>query len=260
MDSSILFEKKNGVGIISLNRPTAFNSFNREMALAFQEQFKSSMNDKDIRCIVITGSGKAFCAGQDLKEVTSPTENPGFRKILEEHFNPIVKLIRSSDKPVIAAVNGVAAGAGANIALSTDFVIAKNSASFIQAFINIGLVPDSGGTKSIIDRVGIAKAKELMMLGSKLTSSDAAQLGLIYRSVPDEAFESTVTDLAEKLAKMPTYALGLTKKMIHAASENTFDQQLDMEKESQLLAAASEDYEEGVQAFLEKRKAEFKGK
>lgn len=260
MESSILSEKKNGVGIIRLNRPAAFNSFNREMALSFLESFKNLSSDNKIRSIVITGEGKAFCAGQDLKEVTSPTENPGFQKILEEHFNPIIKIIRASDKPVIAAVNGVAAGAGANIALATDFVIAKKSVSFIQAFINIGLVPDSGGTKSITDLVGVAKAKELMMLGSKLKASEAMQLGLIYKAVDDEEFENEITKLSERLATMPTYALGLIKKMIHAASDNTFDQQLELEKESQLLAAASSDYEEGVQAFLDKRKPEFKGK
>lgn len=250
---------QNNVAYIVLNRPEVFNSFNREMALLFQEQWSKLQDDSNVRALVITGEGKAFCAGQDLKEVLSPETNPGFKTILEEHYNPIIKQIRSCKKPVIAAVNGVAAGAGANIALACDLVVASEQASFIQAFSKIGLVPDSAGTYFLPRLIGMQKATALMMLGDKVTAIDAEKLGMIYKVVTQELFVNEIEKLAEKLAAMPTKALGLTKTLLNQSFNNTLDEQLSLESKYQIEAAQSNDYAEGVAAFVEKRKPNFKG-
>jgi len=257
---SIQIQIENGVATIRLNRPVTFNSFNREMALLLQETLDSCNTNNEVRAIVLTGNGKAFCAGQDLNEVTSPELNPGFRKILEEHYNPIVEKIRTIEKPIIAAVNGVAAGAGANIALSCDIVVATEAASFIQAFSKIGLVPDSAGTFFLPRLIGFQKASALMMLGDKVSAKEAEHLGMLYKVFPQDVFEEEVSKLALKLADMPTKALGLTKRLLNASLTNTLEQQLEMESELQIEAAESEDYQEGVNAFIEKRKPIFKGK
>jgi len=258
--SSILVKIENGIAVITFNRPETFNSFNREMALLLQKNLDDCNGNDQVRAIVLTGSGKAFCAGQDLNEVTSPDLNPGFRKILEEHYNPIVERIRTIEKPIIAAVNGVAAGAGANIALSCDIVVAVESASFIQAFSKIGLIPDSAGTFFLPRLIGFQKASALMMLGDKVSAKDAEQLGMLYKVFSIENFEGEVNKLAIKLAQMPTKALGLTKRLLNESMTNTVKQQLDMESELQIEAAESEDYQEGVNAFIAKRKPVFKGK
>jgi len=250
---------QNNVAYIVLNRPEVFNSFNREMALLFQEQWSKLQDDSNVRALVITGEGKAFCAGQDLKEVLSPETNPGFKTILEEHYNPIIKQIRLCKKPVIAAVNGVAAGAGANIALACDLVVASEQASFIQAFSKIGLVPDSAGTYFLPRLIGMQKATALMMLGDKVTAIDAEKLGMIYKVVTQELFANEIEKLAEKLAAMPTKALGLTKTLLNQSFNNTLDEQLSLESKYQIEAAQSNDYAEGVAAFVEKRKPNFKG-
>jgi 2-(1,2-epoxy-1,2-dihydrophenyl)acetyl-CoA isomerase len=257
--NSILFKIENNIGIITLNRPEVFNSFNREMALLFQKILDDCNSDANVRAIVITGSGKAFCAGQDLKEVTDPELNPGFRKILEEHYNPIIQKIRSIEKPIIAAVNGVAAGAGANIALACDFVVATEHTSFIQAFSKIGLIPDSGGTFFLPRIVGIQKATALMMLGDKVTAEEAMVMGLVYKIFPTAFFMDDVTNLANTLAAMPTKALGLTKRLLNQSMTNSLEQQLALESVLQIEASSSSDYQEGVSAFIEKRKPEFKG-
>ena len=259
---SVSIEKKitGGVAWLYLNRPEVFNSFNREMALLFQEELDACESDAEIRAIVIIGNGKAFCAGQDLKEVTTPDLNPGFKKILEEHYNPIIRRIRSIEKPVIAAVNGVAAGAGANIALACDIVIASERSSFIQAFSKIGLVPDSAGTFFLPRLIGFQKAAALMMLGDKVSAEEAERLGMVYKVVSADEFDETVEKTANTLAQMPTLALGYTKKLLNASMNQTLDQQLDMESKYQIESAQSEDYEEGVAAFVEKRKPVFKGK
>jgi len=184
--SSIQIQIENGVATIALNRPETFNSFNREMALLLQKTLDDCKIDDKVRAIVLTGNGKAFCAGQDLNEVNSPDQNPGFRKILEEHYNPIVERIRSIEKPIIAAVNGVAAGAGANIALACDIVVAIEGASFIQAFSKIGLVPDSAGTFFLPRLIGFQKASALMMLGDKVNAKDAEHLGMLYKVFPQD--------------------------------------------------------------------------
>ena len=260
MNNSILIKIENQVAYITLNRPDVFNSFNREMALLLQSILDDCEYNNDVRSIVITGNGKAFCAGQDLKEVTNPELNPGFKKILEEHYNPIITRIRAINKPVIAAVNGVAAGAGANIALSCDLVVASNKASFIQAFSKIGLIPDSGGTFFLPRLIGFQKASALMMLGDKVTAEEAEELGMIFKVISSESFNEEVEKLAVKLANMPTKALGLIKELLNKSNTNTLEQQLELEGKLQIEAALSEDYTEGVNAFMEKRKPIFKGK
>ncbi|MFZ4105012.1 enoyl-CoA hydratase-related protein [Flavobacterium sp.] len=247
------------VAWISLNRPEVFNSFNREMALQLQTTLDDCNSNANVRAIVITGNGKAFCAGQDLKEVTDPELNPGFRKILEEHYNPIIQKIRNIEKPIIAAVNGVAAGAGANIALACDIVVAIEQASFIQAFSKIGLVPDSAGTFFLPRLIGFQKASALMMLGEKVTASEALAMGMIYKIVPSELFDKEVRNLANNLAQMPTKAIGLTKRLLNQSMNNNLEQQLALESDLQIEASSSNDYNEGVTAFVEKRKPEFKG-
>lgn len=259
MSNSIEIKIENNIAWISLNRPDVFNSFNREMALSLQNTLDNCANDTNVRAIVITGNGKAFCAGQDLKEVTTPELNPGFRKILEEHYNPIIQKIRTIEKPIIAAVNGVAAGAGANIALACDIVVATEHASFIQAFSKIGLVPDSGGTFFLPRLIGFQKASALMMLGNKVTAAEALVMGLIYKEYPTSTFEEEVTTLATTLAKMPTKALGLTKRLLNQSMNNTLEQQLAQESDLQIEASSSNDYNEGVTAFVEKRMPDFKG-
>ncbi|MBW2938847.1 enoyl-CoA hydratase/isomerase family protein [Aureisphaera sp. CAU 1614] len=258
--SSIQSKIENNVAWLHLNRPEVFNSFNREMALKLQAELDACNANPDVRAIVIIGNGKAFCAGQDLKEVTSPELNPGFKKILEEHYNPIVSRIRTIEKPIIAAVNGVAAGAGANIALACDVVIASEYASFIQAFSKIGLIPDSGGTFFLPRLIGFQKASAIMMLGDKVSATEAERLGMVYKVVPSGGFEEEVHKVATTLSKMPTKALGMTKRLLNKSMTNTLEDQLDMEGKLQIEAAQSEDYAEGVNAFVEKRTPNFKGK
>tara|TARA_B110000046_G_scaffold65615_1_gene73156 strand:+ start:24682 stop:25464 length:783 start_codon:yes stop_codon:yes gene_type:complete len=260
MSNTIQLKIKNKIAFITLNRPEVFNSFNREMALALQDSFDACEANDAVRAIVLSGKGKAFCAGQDLKEVTTPEINPGFKKILEEHYNPIITRIREIKKPVIAAVNGVAAGAGANIALACDIVIADERASFIQAFSLIGLVPDSAGTYFLPRLIGFQKALALAMLGDKIGAKEAEKLGMIYRYVSSEEFEETVNKLAIKLANMPTNALGKIKELFNKSMNNSLEEQLAMESKYQIEAAESNDYKEGVAAFIEKRKPNFKGR
>lgn len=256
----ILKNITNNIATLTLNRPEVFNSFNREMALLLQSELDNCEKNPEVRAIIITGSGKAFCAGQDLKEVTSPELNPGFKKILEEHYNPIISRIRNIEKPIIGAINGVAAGAGANIALACDVVIASENASFIQAFSKIGLVPDSAGTFFLPRLIGFQKASALMMLGDKVSAEEAEKLGMVYKVISSENFMEEVNNIANTLANMPTKALGLTKRLLNNSMQNSLEEQLNLESKLQIEAAQSEDYAEGVDAFMNKRKPEFKGK
>ncbi|MET0638262.1 MAG: enoyl-CoA hydratase-related protein [Chitinophagaceae bacterium] len=255
--ASVILEIKDSVAVITLNRPDKLNSFTREMALLLQS-ILDECNSEAIRCVYITGRGKAFSAGQDLAEVTDPN-GPGMEKILVEQYNPIVRQIRNLAKPVVAAVNGVAAGAGANIALCCDIVLAAESASFIQAFSRIGLVPDSGGTFFLPRLVGFQKASALMMLGEKLMANDAEKMGLIYRTFPDTDFETGSYALARTLAAMPTKGLAYTKEALNHSLHSSLEQQLSNEDRLQQLAAQTLDYKEGVAAFLEKRPPVFNG-
>lgn len=259
-NNSILLKIENKIAYITLNRPEVFNSFNREMALYLQSILDDCESNSEVRAIVLTGNGKAFCAGQDLKEVTDTELNPGFKKILEEHYNPIITRIRTIKKPIIGAINGVAAGAGANIALACDIVVAHEKVSFIQAFSLIGLVPDSAGTFFLPRLIGFQKALALAMLGDKIEAEEAERLGMIYKVTTMESFEDEINKLAIKLANMPTKALGFIKELFNQSMTNTLDEQLALESKLQIEAAQSEDYAEGVAAFIEKRKPNFKGR
>jgi 2-(1,2-epoxy-1,2-dihydrophenyl)acetyl-CoA isomerase len=255
--SSVLFEIKDAIGIITLNRPDKLNSFNREMALLMQEKL-DECKSKQVRCVYITGAGKGFSAGQDLGEVSEPG-GPSFNVILSEHYNPIVTRIRKLEKPVVAAVNGVAAGAGANIALCCDIVVAAQSASFIQAFSKIGLIPDSCGTYILPRLIGWQKASALMMLGEKVSAEEAERMGMIYKFFSDEIFAENAMNIAKYLAEMPTKALAYTKQVLNTSMITNLEDQLQDENIFQQRAAQTEDYKEGLKAFMEKRKANFKG-
>jgi 2-(1,2-epoxy-1,2-dihydrophenyl)acetyl-CoA isomerase len=255
--SSIISDLQNGVLSLKLNRPDKFNSFNKEMALLLQDELDTAQNDDTIRAVYITGEGKAFCAGQDLVEALDP--NVPLKNIVKEHYNPIILRLRNLQVPVVAAVNGVAAGAGANIALACDVVVAAESASFIQAFSKIGLIPDSAGTFFLPRLIGMQKASALMMLGDKISAAEAEKMGMIYKALPDENFAEASMQVALTLAQMPTKGLWYTKQLLNKTYSNTLSVQLDMEEEMQTLAGQTQDYKEGVTAFLEKRKPTFTG-
>ncbi len=256
--SSIHLEIKNGVAIITLNRPEKRNAFNAEMALLLQKLLDDCASNDEVRAVYLTGGGMAFCAGQDIGELVG--ENPpGFEVILSQHYNPIISRIRLLQKPVVCAVNGVAAGAGANIALACDIVVACQSASFIQAFSKIGLIPDSGGTFTLPRLVGFQKASALMMLGDKINATDAERMGMIYKVFSDESFLEESFQLAVTLAQMPTKGIALTKEALNASYSNSLAEQLQLEDELQYKAAHTADYNEGIHAFLEKRSPIFKG-
>jgi 2-(1,2-epoxy-1,2-dihydrophenyl)acetyl-CoA isomerase len=256
--SSIQFELEEGVGIIRLNRPEVFNSFNREMAITFQDVLDAFEETKGVRAIYITGVGRAFCAGQDLVEATD-AKGPKLQTIVRQHYNPIIERLRNIEKPIIAAVNGVAAGAGANIALACDICVAAESASFVQAFSKIGLIPDSGGTFILPRLIGLQRATALMMTGEKVSAKDAMEMGMIYKYYADDQFLVESLNLAKSLAKMPTVGLGLTKKALNLSLISDLSTQLETEEELQTVAGSTYDYKEGVAAFLEKRKPVFKG-
>ncbi|MEO5902968.1 MAG: enoyl-CoA hydratase [Gemmatimonadaceae bacterium] len=256
----ILTEKIGSVLRITLNRPDVLNSFTLAMSRELRDAIASARADKAIRAILITGAGRGFCAGQDLSDVPPAVEGQlDLGATVRETYNPLIKLIREIEKPVVCAVNGVAAGAGANLAIACDIVIASENASFIQSFSKIGLVPDSGGTFFLPRAIGLPMATALMMLGDKITAQRAADIGMIYRVVPATALESEAMNLANHLAAMPTKGLGYTKRAVNESMGNNLEQQLAIEEETQTLAGHTRDFEEGVAAFREKRKPEFRG-
>ncbi|MDV7503581.1 2-(1,2-epoxy-1,2-dihydrophenyl)acetyl-CoA isomerase PaaG [Acinetobacter baumannii] len=259
---NIIAEEKNGVGYLTFNRPKALNSFNVDMHREVAEVLNQWTKNSDVRCVVISGEGRGFCAGQDLGDrVVDPNaEAPDLGYSIETYYNPLIKTIVNMPKPVICAVNGVAAGAGANIALACDLVIAAKSANFVQAFCRLGLVPDSAGTWFLPRAVGHARAMGLALLGDKLPAETAKEWGMIWDVVEDAELKTKVTELAERLAKQPTFGLSLIKKAIHQSSNNTFDEQVLLERDLQRIAGRSEDYREGVQAFMNKREPNFKGR
>lgn len=255
----LIFTKDKGVATLKFNRPEKFNSFNQALAFAVQKALDDCEKDDAVRAIVITGEGKAFCAGQDLAEATDPN-GPPLQSIVAKHYNPIIEKIMAIEKPIIAAVNGVAAGAGANIALACDLVVAKSSAKFIQAFSAIGLIPDSGGTYTLPRLIGRQKAMALMMTGDRVSAAEAEAMNMIYKAVEDDGFDAFIQELATRLSQMPTKGLGLTKRAVNASFNNSLSEQLTVEEALQTEAGSTYDFKEGTHAFLEKRKPEFKGK
>ncbi len=258
MYENIKFEIKENVAVITLNRQKVLNSFNFEMA----DDVISALNkckEPSIRAVVFTGSGRGFCAGQDLEEATRKG-GPSIEEIVDHTYNPIVTLIRALEKPVIGAVNGIAAGAGANLALICDITFASESSTFIQSFSNIGLVPDSGGTFTLPRLVGMQRATAMMFLGNKVTAQEAVDLGMIYKVVADEDLENKAFEFAAKLATRPTVGLALTKKALNESFTNSLAEQLNLEKDLQAIAAKTADHKESLTAFFEKRKPVYQGK
>lgn len=258
---NILFQVQEGVGQLTLNRPQSLNSFTTEMHEEVRTAFKQVQGDKAIRCLLITGNGRGFCAGQDLNDRTVSAENgvPDLGDSVEKYYNPLIRNIMTLPKPVICAVNGVAAGAGASIALACDIVLAARSASFVQVFCKIGLVPDSGGTWNLPRAVGLPRAKGLAMLGDKLSAEQAEAWGMIWRCTDDDKLSDEALKLARHLATQPTRGLGMIKKLLTESTGNSLHEQLELEKETMRMLGQSHDYQEGVASFLEKRPPCFTG-
>ena len=256
----VIHERRDGYAVITLNRPDRLNSFNEAQHLALRAALDACEKDADCGAILLTGAGRGFCAGQDLsdRDPAMMGERPDLGKTLETFYNPLVRKLRAMDKPIVCAVNGVAAGAGANIAFSCDIVLAAKSAKFIQAFSKIALVPDAGGTYWLTRHLGEARAKALAMTAEPLSAEEAADWGLIWKAVDDDRLMDEAIKLVETFAKGPTNAYALTKKAIHEASSNSLDAQLDAERKYQREAGMSDDYKEGVAAFLQKRPADFR--
>ncbi len=261
-ETPVIHERRDGYHVITLNRPERLNSFNEAQHHALRKALDEAEADKDCGAIILTGTSRGFCAGQDLsdRDPTMLGESPDLGLTLETFYNPLVRKLRSLEMPVICAVNGVAAGAGANIALACDIVLAAKSAKFIQAFSKIGLIPDAGGTYWLTKHLGEARAKALAMTAAPLSAEDAAQWGLIWKAVDDDRLMAEAVALAEGFANGPTKAYALTKQAIQAATTNTLDEQLDVERALQREAGWSDDYKEGVAAFLQKRPANFRGR
>ena len=257
----IAVENAESVRKIILNRPNVLNSFNAQMARELRATLEDARADKSVRAVVLTGAGRAFCAGQDLSEFPAPTAAavPDLGATVRGNYNPVIKAVRKLELPVVCAVNGVAAGAGANLALACDFVIAAEGASFIQSFAKVGLIPDSGGTFFLPRIVGLPRATAMMMTAEKIDAARALEFGMIYKVCPAESLQRDAWSLAVELASMPTRGLGLTKRALNASFANDLEAQLDLEAELQREAGRTSDFAEGVKSFLEKRKPNFTG-
>ncbi|WP_428033859.1 2-(1,2-epoxy-1,2-dihydrophenyl)acetyl-CoA isomerase PaaG [Amphritea sp.] len=258
----IEFEITEGVAVLTLNRPDSLNSFNTQMHAEVRDALKQVKTSDAVRCLLITGNGRGFCAGQDLSDraVDPDAAMPNLGESIEKNYNPMIRTISSLEMPVICAVNGVAAGAGANIALACDIVLAAKSASFIQAFCKIGLIPDSGGTWTLPRAVGFPRAMALSLLGDKLPAEQAEQWGMIWKTYPAEELKDAALAMAKQLATQPTKGLALIKRALQSSANNSFNEQLDLERDLQTLAGRTDDYREGVSAFMAKRPAQFTGK
>ena len=255
----LLYEVENGVATITLNRPDVFNAFNDQQSYDLQDALKQVAKDDNVRVVVLTGAGKAFCSGQDLKAIAS-AEKRNLSESLEKRYNPIIRSMRNLPKPIICKLNGVAAGAGCSLALACDMIVASTAASLIEVFVNVGLVLDSGSSYFLPRLVGSAKAFELSTLGSKVTAEEALKLGMVNKVVAPEELDAAVAELAARFAASPTKAIGLMKKMLNKSFNSSLDEMLDYEAYCQKIAGSSEDYKEGVKAFNEKRKPQFTGK
>lgn len=258
---TVLLEINESAATITLNRPDVLNSFNAAMAGELQGHLEHVRHDSAVRAVLLTGAGRAFCAGQDLADVVPDGDNDlRLGEIVKQCYNPIVSLLRGIEKPIVCAVNGVAAGAGANIALACDLIVASEKASFIQSFSKVGLVPDSGGTYTLPRLVGYQKAKEMMFLGERIGATAAHELGVVMTVLPQEELMTEARALCARLAAMPTLGLGLTKRALNLSGSNTFAEQIALEAELQQIAGTSEDYAEGVDAFINKRAPRYVGK
>jgi 2-(1,2-epoxy-1,2-dihydrophenyl)acetyl-CoA isomerase len=255
----LLFHQDNGVATISLNRPEVYNALNDEITFELQDALKAVAKDESIRVVVLTGEGKAFCSGQDLK-AGSPGEKRSFMDSLHKRYNPIIRAMRNLPKPIIGRLNGVAAGAGCSIALACDVIVAAEEATMIEVFINIGLVPDSGSSYFLPRAIGMAKAFELCSMGNRVKAKEALELGLINKVVAADELDAVVKEYADYYAQAPTKAIGLIKKMLQKAMTSSLEDMLEYEAYAQEIAGSSRDYKEGVTAFLEKRKPIFVGK
>ena len=255
----LLYSNESGVARISLNRPEVYNALNDEITFELQDALKAVAKDESVRVIVLTGEGKAFCAGQDLK-VSSGAGKRSFLESLHKRYNPIIRAMRNMAKPVLCRLNGVAAGAGCSIALACDMIIASDEATLIEVFVNIGLVPDSGSSFFLPRLVGMSKAFELCTMATRIKGQEALALGLVNRSVPAVELDAVVKEYTDYFATAPTRSIGLIKKMLHKSGRATLDEMLEYEAYCQEIAASSEDYKEGMAAFLEKRRANFSGK
>jgi 2-(1,2-epoxy-1,2-dihydrophenyl)acetyl-CoA isomerase len=255
----LLFKVENGLATISLNRPEVYNALNDEITFELQDAFKVAAKDDAIRAVVLTGEGKAFCSGQDLKASQSQ-EKRSFLDSLHKRYNPIIRAMRSLPKPIICRLNGVAAGAGCSLALACDIIVASEEATLIEVFINIGLVPDSGSSYFLPRLVGMAKAFEMCSMGSRVKAKEALELGLVNKVVAADQLDTAVKEYADYYAQAPTKSIGLIKKMLNKSTTSSLDEMLDYEAYLQEIAGNSQDYKEGVTAFLEKRKPAFKGR
>ncbi|PHM44816.1 2-acetyl-CoA isomerase [Xenorhabdus mauleonii] len=261
--SMVLTEIKAGVLSITLNRPEYLNSFTEELHQQLSQAMDIAEQDESVRCVLLTGAGRGFCSGQDLNDrnsIITDGDIPDLGQSVERYYNPLIRRMTSLPKPIICAVNGVAAGAGVSLALACDIVIASRSASFIQAFCRIGLAPDSGGSWFLPQKIGHARAMGMALLGEKISAEQALEWGMIWQVVEPEELERKTQELAQHLTTQPTLALGYIKQATYAAAANSLDQQLDLERDLQRLCGRSEDFREGVRAFVEKRQPKFQGK